>query len=373
MKRLVLFSLFELELSRPPKKELRYRWFGSASEHVFDKTERIFKYSFSSIASLEEFIMRKQWRLTLHLLAAFLVLLEQTQTAGKNVASVQRVRRQAHSSVAGNSSLHIHIHHDENITSTNEEITNSESSYFISNIFEKQGHSDKLSLDGFARILCSLGLVPSLAETTNEADDSQTKHLDCDEILFDQVENIFALMKSKEKEEDDHEGDTDDHSDHDHADGHSDHDHQPKGSRSGGKVSGRSGHGATHSGEGGEDHHNHTHDDHHHDHDHGHHHDHDHDHDSHHHDDGFHHPGDEKESHSHTHGNNDHRRAGSSQPTEGAVEGARIVSKEEKRKKRAVTEATASPVANQTRHVHPSHATVSVHNFRSVTVCTVFH
>lgn len=144
---------------------------------------------------------------------------------------------------AGNQSSHINEHNGVEITAAALELSREESKYFVSALFEKYNDSQTLSLDGFARLYCSLGLVLTFAETTNEADDTRAgslsaeESIDCGKITFDEVQAIF---EEREKRKHEHAEDC-----HEHTDDHSDHDHQPNRNVGGAKSSSAQG-GHTH-------------------------------------------------------------------------------------------------------------------------------
>lgn len=144
---------------------------------------------------------------------------------------------------AGNQSSHINEHNGVEITAAALELSREESKYFVSALFEKYNDSQTLSLDGFARLYCSLGLVLTFAKTTNEADDTRAgshsaeESIDCGKITFDEVQAIF---EEREKRKHEHAEDC-----HEHTDDHSDHDHQPNRNVGGAKSSSAQG-GHTH-------------------------------------------------------------------------------------------------------------------------------
>lgn len=144
---------------------------------------------------------------------------------------------------AGNQSSHINAHNGVGITAAALELSREESKYFVSALFEKYYDSQTLSLDGFARLYCSLGLVLTFAETTNEADDTNAgslsgeESMDCGKITFDEVQAIFEEQEKRKHEHAEYR--------HEHTDDHSDHDHQPNRNVGGAKSSSAQG-GHTH-------------------------------------------------------------------------------------------------------------------------------
>lgn len=153
---------------------------------------------------------------------------------------------------AGNQSSHVHVHNGVKLTASALESSQEVSTYFVSALLKKYNDSQTLSLDGFARLYCSLGLVPAFTETTNEADDISlpagahyegvhgAHSLVCGEITFDEVQALFEEQAAREREHEHAEEDL-----HEHADEHSDHDHQPNRNVGGAKSSSAQG-GHTH-------------------------------------------------------------------------------------------------------------------------------
>lgn len=277
---------------------------------------------------------------------------------------------------------HIHVHQDVNVTSSNQNITQDESAYFVSAFFKKYGNSNELTIDGFARLLCSLGLVPSLTETTEQADDTFRsgghESLDCKKVTFNEVEAIFdeeaARAVAHDHGEEDH---------HDHVDGHSDHDHQPN--RNGGGGGSKPGSSAA---QGGDAHHYDDHGSNHSDHDHDHHHGDagqghkDHDHSQHHHgeegqghedhDHSQHHHG-EEEDHNEVDSDSDtknsnavhssHNKTGGDSPTSSQALAAsspnRRTRKQAAQGGRSSSSSGPQNIQSQTLHVHQHHSLVS--------------
>ena len=123
-------------------------------------------------------------------------------------------------------SLHVHVHDDANLTSPDYQISFEESKYFVLALFKRYSQTSRLSPNGFARLLCEVGLVPSLTETTKGADDASDVQVgdnvvqDCTKLTFDKVEDIFAKWSTRReahKQESDREDDYgDEHNDHEH-------------------------------------------------------------------------------------------------------------------------------------------------------------
>ena len=160
---------------------------------------------------------------------------------------------------AGNLSSHVHVHNGTTVTSSDVEIRRAESAYFVSALFQKYNDSKTLSLDGFTRLLCSLGLVPAFTETTNEADDNyrvllvddggtgKSKYIpgnstDCGKVTFDGMQALFEERAARKREH--AHGEEEEHG-HEHGDEHGDHDHQPN-RLVGGAKSSSAGGGHTH-------------------------------------------------------------------------------------------------------------------------------
>jgi hypothetical protein len=108
---------------------------------------------------------------------------------------------------------------------SDDEIQKQESEFFVLELFKKYNNSTNLTLDGFARLVCRLGLVPAeLTENPNVADDTSRSKA-CDKVTFAELERVFAMYAAKQRAEYSHDQQQD-HGDHIH-DSHEGHDHQP--------------------------------------------------------------------------------------------------------------------------------------------------
>lgn len=168
------------------------------------------------------------WRFAVCAVVSMFVLVhcQETKTADDKLMSTSPEKRLLKNN-AGNESTHMHIHEDMNLSSSDENIKRNESEYFVSALFKKYNSTTDLTMDGFARLVCRLGLVPTpLTETTKRADD--IFNFPCDNITFTQLQAAFKAHHAKINEREHQHAEGSEHAEHpDISDSHYDHDHNP--------------------------------------------------------------------------------------------------------------------------------------------------